>query len=567
MKLTRAEISGYRTFVERTAFRFSDGMNVLVGRNNCGKSNLLSAITLAMDPDVEFDKTRDSPAQKEWSVSRVVLDFHLSRKDGPEQTLLRYAQEYEEGLGVKRSSTYATRDMVQLVVEHRKGIRQEYFQAAGAGARRASSDDERLQKLIGQFRKSSRYVLVRSGESLESLLKGRFRDILHLVMKDHLRQELADAHDVRERYEAGLQRSLLKPLQERIKDIVSEVFPDITSASLMPRIPDLDETLAGMRIELQDKARTDLLLKGTGVRGGVLLALLRYLADQSRRSIVIAVEEPEAFLHPGAQEGLRDGLEALAGRDDVTLLVTTHSPFIVSRAPKARIIALRKDLDGCTVIRDAVQGSSSYASALSDLFRDPGLADMLSEATELTLDGYRAVMVVEGETDAAYLRIAAKLTGRARILDHVRIVPAGGAEKAVVKAILLKARLTVPVLVLLDHDQMGRASAEKLKSLVGFSVRREIVSLVHRGWVSACATPEAEDLWPNSLLERFVKKHGDVVLAEKVRIGRSENFRYGLTGEGKELIGEWLAKNAKPSDCVRWGDLIDEIEKRVANWK
>lgn len=98
----------------------------------------------------------------------------------------------------------------------------------------------------------------------------------------------------------------------------------------------MERTLSSVEVRLGDVITTGLSDKGTGVRGGVLVAMLQYLAEQSKRSLVLAVEEPEAFLHPGAQEAIRDELVALARRVDVTLLVTTHSPYVISRTPRPR---------------------------------------------------------------------------------------------------------------------------------------------------------------------------------------------------------------------------------------
>ena len=103
---------------------------------------------------------------------------------------------------------------------------------------------------------------------------------------------------------------------------------------------------------------TPLSEKGTGVRGGVLVAMLRYLAENSRRSMIFCIEEPEAFLHPGAQEELRDDLEALAERRDVSLLITTHSPFVISRNAKSRVISVAKNGFGKAVIPPRLKGTS-----------------------------------------------------------------------------------------------------------------------------------------------------------------------------------------------------------------
>jgi len=563
MKVTRVEVQSYRSFPDPLTIDLSDGMNVFVGRNNCGKSNLFSALTLAMSPDACFDQARDSPAQKAWALPKIVVQFQVNAQRAPEKTLLRYAQQYEEALGVQAHKTYAAKGVLRFVVEHRNGIRQELFQAAGTGARRPARDDEALVRLLTQFRRTTRFVFVRSGESMESLLQGPFREILHVVLREHLQEELRAAENNRGEYISQLQEGLLAPLQESVRGLVGAVFPEITSVALKPNLPEVEQTLSDMRISLTDAAVTDLLQKGTGVRGGVLLALLRYLAEQSRRSVIFAVEEPEAFLHPAAQEDLRDHLEALAKRDDVTLMVTTHSPFIVSRTHHSKIFSLAKQPDGRTYLKGSAPGNSTQASVMSDLFRDPGLADILDEALSIDVAGRQGVLIVEGATDYAYLRTAARLTDRLSVLDRLRVVVAEGASKLVVKTLMLRYRTAKPILVLLDGDANGDDAGRRLESFLEFSKKREIVSLKGRAGGGRIHDLEAEDMWPPALLARFVDELGEAVLAEKRRIPRSDDFRIGLTSEGKGLVGEWIDRTASPQDCDVWASLLDEIGARL----
>lgn len=563
MKLTAVHVQSYRSLVEPVSMDIGDGLNALVGKNNCGKSNLLTAITLAMDPESPFDKDRDTPQQMAWSVPRIVLDFYVHGSTSSENTLLKYAQHYEVAAGAKESATFASKRSVRFIVEFRNGIRQEYFQAAGAGSRRLATDDDRLQRLIKQFRKTVRFVLVRSGESLDSLLSGRFRDILRLVLRDHLRDSMESAQKARHEYVEELQNKLLAPLQGEVASVVSRVFSEIQQSSLIPAVPKIDQTLADMRIELADGAATDLVEKGAGVRGGVLLALLTYLSTQSRQSVILAVEEPESFLHPGAQEDLRDGLEELAVRKDVTLLVTTHSPFIISRREASQVVALRKDLDGKTNIRDIASGSEHRSTSVSDLFRDPGIGDLLTEAMEVSESGYKAVLVVEGVTDEQYLRVAATMGNDSRFLDQILVVACKGADKVALQAILLRSRVSIPVFAMLDHDEQGRSAAEKLESLGKMKSERKIISLSGYGCNPKLSDVEAEDLWPERLLRNFVTGQGEAVLSEKQRIGQTETFRYGLSAAGKEIIGDWLGDHATLEDCVQWCKVLKELRSRL----
>ena len=73
--------------------------------------------------------------------------------------------------------------------------RQEYFSARGGGDRRGNS--ELNDKAIRQFRKVMRFVAVDSGQSIEELLAGRFREILHGVLREELKDQLNDAEFAR----------------------------------------------------------------------------------------------------------------------------------------------------------------------------------------------------------------------------------------------------------------------------------------------------------------------------------------------------------------------------------
>jgi chromosome segregation protein len=44
MSLSKITISGFKTFSEKTVIDFSQGINIIVGPNGCGKSNLVDAI-------------------------------------------------------------------------------------------------------------------------------------------------------------------------------------------------------------------------------------------------------------------------------------------------------------------------------------------------------------------------------------------------------------------------------------------------------------------------------------------------------------------------------------------
>lgn len=586
MKLERIEVRNYRSLFhdydakESFVMELGDGMNAIAGPNNVGKSNVLRALSLALDPDFRFDRSLDMPAAWQWSKPTVTLTFKVPEKGRPsrEKTLLKLVDTYERNVNPNVKRTYADECEIRLRVtiegaEDSVGTRREVFVVRGGGARSLNDDDPVARKALDSFHRCFHFVKIESGQSLESLLEGNFRDILHNVLKEDLRTEFEAAEKMRTRYGEDLQGGLLKRLSDRINEEVSELFPEIKGVSLSPQVASLDETLAKMRVRVSDLAVTDLADKGTGVRGGLIIAMLRHFAEVGKRSMLFAVEEPESFLHPGAQEQLREDLEALAQRSDISLLVTTHSPYIVSRKPGSKVFGLDKDPNGRTIIKAEAAGDQPHAAVLGGLYRDSLVMEWLDRSEELPA-GARLILVVEGSTDRDYAQLAVARAGRPELLQDIAFRLAGsqeggaggGAALAVMQALVTHAASPVPVAVLLDNDEPGLNAAGTLRQ-IGSKTKlwREGKELFtyRTAFKDGQKTfgYEAEDLWPDHLAEAFLAERPE---ADRGRIPRPKpdgGWHWDIEASAKGDFVEYLRENATPEDCDRWVAFIEHIRK------
>lgn len=573
MNLTNVEVKNYRSFLDRHDVDLGDGVNFFVGPNNCGKSNLLRAVALALDPDAPYDPAIDRPmrpgAVGAPLATRITLTFSVG-STGPEQTLLKHAQAYEHavrqsrgGAITKTTQTFANDGVLKLVTSFAGSGRQVSFQAKAMGGRSISADRPEATKLEEQFRKVVRFAVVRTGEDLESLLAGKFQEILHLVISDHLREQMDKAEKARLEYVQSLQDELLEPLRALVEEITSGMFPEVNVATLIPDVPAVSETISSVDVQLGDAATTTPLSeKGTGLRGAVLTALLQYLADQSARSLVLAVEEPESFLHPAAQEAMGRHLEGMSKPDNVSLLVTTHSPHVMTRDSRSRVSQLSKSAEGWTSIPTTVRGDSDRADVLGSLYSEAGMAKVLERALSVPA-GTRAVLVTEGYLDELFLRAACEAAGRSDELYGIHVIHSGGAKKTIVQATLARAATQAPVIVLVDHDQAGRSAGSDLSDL-GWKRDRDLLSLDK--WPDRCKHSEhdveIEDLLPMAARDAIVDELGESVAVDgKQRCGSGWQTSYSTAWKDVAKVKMPELLRTHPAPALIW--LAEETNRRI----
>jgi putative ATP-dependent endonuclease of OLD family len=169
----------------------------------------------------------------------------------------------------------------------------------------------------------------------------------------------------------------------------------------------------------------------------------------------VAIEEPEAHLHPHLQRLVyRDFLRARTAhgrvqeREEVarplSVLLTTHSPNIASVTPLESLVMLRRCSDGSTEASSAV-GLSLEAQDIADLERylDVSRGEMLFS---------RGIIFVEGESELYLVPTLAKLAGIDFEQLGITVCSIGGINFTPYVRLMSASGLNVPFAVITDGD-------------------------------------------------------------------------------------------------------------------
>lgn len=343
-------------------------------------------------------------------------------------------------------------------------------------------------------------------------------------------------------------------MADTIRAVAQRVIPEIAQVEI---VDEASPRGGDPRVVLRDDGGAA--LPDAQARALVALGIAEHLGAAAGADLLVAIEAPEAFLHPAAQERLADAMTDIAARTSARVIIATTSPFVIPRRASTMVVALARDGQGLTRVDAVAAGDQPQAALLGGLLRDERFAGVLDRAGRVP-DGTRAILIVEGTTDEAYLRHAAEVAGGAA-LEGVQIWPAGGAMGVALTAIVLRAEVATPVIALLDHDEAGRRARDTLVSRFGFSRSLHVLTYadVFDGVPQGV---EAETLFDLEFMRAFVRAHpASVTSGERLEHGITT---VTVTATGKAAFVDWMRERLDPERAGRWPALIDLIDARVA---
>ena len=436
---------------------------VVVGENRSGKSNLLHAVRLVLDSTLSAEQRRLTPddfwdglstgpddAMSAGEIIEVSLDITDFGEESGVLTALSDALVIGEPFTARLTYRWEPDPLVIDDVVYRARL------YGGSDDRVIAATDVR-DRLITVFMHALRDV----ESDVRSWRRSPLRDLLENASRDVAPQDLESVRDAMTAANTALNElGPLVTLSQRIGTSTTDAVGSNQGleTTLAAAPPDPRRLIRAMQLFVDGTAQRQLTSASLGALNVLYFSLLELrlkqrLASREAAHVLLAVEEPEAHLHPHLQRLLFKHLQ----QDDSTrsTIVTTHSPHIASVTSARNLVMLR------TTHMGSVARAASSAALLDEEWQD---IDRYLDATRSELVFARRVLLVEGVAEQLMVPSLARLTEVDLDEVGISVCAIGGTHFAAY--VKLCTALNIPWAVLTDGDPTIKVTGERRKELL-----------------------------------------------------------------------------------------------------
>lgn len=267
----------------------------------------------------------------------------------------------------------------------------------------------------------------------------------------------------------------LNELDEKTNTRLEELFPDINIKIHIPA-PELKEVFKSGTIKINENSSEiwrDLKALGTGAQRAIQMALVIQLSEQLHDSeeyistTLLLIDEPDLYLHPQAIEQIRKALKDLS-KKRFQVIFSTHSPQMIKSDDIGSTLLIRKDKTKGTYT------TKTLYEAIKEIEKDAPhqlqLIFSLSNSNQILFS--ETVLLTEGKTELRLLPfLFEKINGKTLGIVKYALVPQGGVTNTKKSMEILKV-MGLPSKAIVDLDYAFRNAIKD-----GFIINNEDINL------------------------------------------------------------------------------------------
>lgn len=407
MRLTKLNIKNFRS-AEDLTLNFTTNYSAICGKNDSGKTTLLLAIRSVFGSDdsdpfireyaVSFKEDLPQWAAKDSKERAIEITLELSvdadADNGLHSFLITYLKlaESAERLNLTLHCIYSAevpQGVTSVEIANKKLERIEAqnvlqkLKSSSVFLFHNSTDREGPFYIVHGRRQFPIDLSLGDSEQLDSA-KSKLNTTVNRIAKRHQKDVEELLGRLKEKYKIGFSFPKFNP---------SEIPLSVTLGDSRTTVP-LENWGSGTQ------NRTQILLKLFKAR-----QVSQSEASASKITPIVAIEEPEAFLHPSAQAEFGSALQAMAEEFDVQVIVTTHSPYMLNLAEPSSNLLLERRYE-YHKMRQTV-----LVDTAGEKWMEPfGLAlgidnEQFVPWKEALFSKHEKLLLVEGDTDKQYFEL------------------------------------------------------------------------------------------------------------------------------------------------------------------